>query len=52
MDSSNDRHKWTLPMIRAADIEICRHPDGNPIELGRGGFCKASCLFFACRPLS
>ena len=41
MDASQDRHKWALPMIRAADIEICRHADGRPIELGRGGFCKA-----------
>ncbi|BDA46937.1 probable mitogen-activated protein kinase kinase kinase 20 at C-terminar half [Coccomyxa sp. Obi] len=35
-----DMHKWSLPTIRAEDIEICRYPDGKPVELGRGGFCK------------
>lgn len=42
LQSCKDLHKWTVPMITANDIEICRHPDGSPIELGRGGFCKAS----------
>ncbi|CAL8471556.1 g11098 [Coccomyxa elongata] len=38
--SDFDRHKWCLPTIRTEDVEICRYPDGKPVELGRGGFCK------------
>lgn len=38
--SEFDRHKWCLPTIRTEDVEICRYPDGKPVELGRGGFCK------------
>ena len=42
LQSCKDLHKWTVPMLAAGDIEPCRSPDGSPIELGRGGFCKAS----------
>ncbi|CAL5224202.1 g6845 [Coccomyxa viridis] len=38
--SLKDLQKWSLPTVRAEDIEICRQPDGSPVKLGRGGFCK------------
>ena len=41
MESTADLGKWSVPIINAADVEVCRHPDGSPVELGRGGFCKA-----------
>lgn len=28
--------------ISSAELQICRHPDGRPIELGSGAFGKAS----------
>lgn len=37
-----DLQKWSLPTVRAEDIEVCRRLDGSPIELGRGGFCRVS----------
>ena len=40
MESYPDLHKWSVPVINPADIQICRRPDGSPYELGRGGFCK------------
>lgn len=27
--------------ISSAELQICRHPDGRPIELGSGAFGKA-----------
>lgn len=42
-DSSfKDMQKWSLSSVRAEDIEVCKHSDGTPIELGRGGFCRVS----------
>ena len=38
--SLKDLQKWSLPTVRAEDIEICRRPDGSPFQLGRGGFCR------------
>ena len=40
--SFKDMQKWTVPSVRAEDIEICRQADGAPVELGRGGFCRVS----------
>ena len=45
MESTADLHKWSVPIINAADVEICRNPDGSPVELGRGGFCKVRWVF-------
>ena len=28
--------------ISSAELQICRHPDGRPVELGSGAFGKAS----------
>ena len=54
--SEFDMHKWSLPTIRAEDIEICHYPDGKEHELGRGGFCKVHALVhahpFTCAPCS
>ena len=48
-DSSlKDLQKWSLPTVRAEDIEICRRPDGSPIKLGRGGFCKVDPMPCTC----
>ena len=40
--SFKDMQKWSLSSVRAEDMEVCKHPDGTPIELGRGGFCRVS----------
>ena len=40
--SFKDLQKWSLFTVRAEDIEVCKHPDGTPVELGRGGFCRVS----------
>ena len=45
--SFKDLQKWPLFSVRAEDIEVCKHPDGTPVELGRGGFCRvSSCQHF------
>ena len=44
--SFKDMQKWSVPSVCAEDIEVCRHADGAPVELGRGGFCRVS----ACAP--
>ena len=40
--SFKDMQKWSVPSVRAEDIEVCRQADGAPVELGRGGFCRVS----------
>lgn len=40
VSSEMNIEKWSLPLMKHEDIEICRNADGTPFELGRGGFCK------------